>query len=128
MPIPSDNEKNTCPMALTTMSATSPKLLIFEKSGISKNFTPSAAPFRVREYIISPTRNTSSSGKSTDDTFSMPFDTPNTTIMPFISRKAVCHTTGSAAIVLYSEKYEGNGIFPEAVLKRYFITQPPTVQ
>ena len=64
-------EKKTCPIAASIVFA-----VIFEKSGIKKNFTPSQALSSVKTRIISTISNRNSSGIISLQNFSIPFSMP----------------------------------------------------
>ena len=79
--MPTETEKNTCPMAFSAVAA-----VIFEKSGVKKNLTPCHALSSVNTRIINTNNRTNSPGIMILQYFSMPFSMPMYTMPAVISR------------------------------------------
>ncbi len=69
--MPRLSEKNACPMALSTTCG-----VTFEKSGLKRKLSPSAAPGISMELMQNAAKITNSSGISTLAIRSIPFSTP----------------------------------------------------
>ena len=77
--IPSDSEKNICPLALAS-TLIQPVPLNTSKLGLKTNASPSDAPGRVTLLTITMQSITKSAGIAIAENFSIPLDTPTLVI------------------------------------------------
>ena len=87
--MPSESEKKACPRA-SSMTL----LLTFEKSGCSRNRTPSEAPGSIHDATTMTTRSSSRSGIRIFAARSMPPFTPRTTTRWVSTTKATAQRQG----------------------------------
>jgi len=89
-PMPTLSLKNAKPNA-----AKITPIVIFEKSGLNKNESPSPAPGSVNDRISIITRRIKSRGIKTLVTRSIPLVTPAIIIVPITSKTNICQNKGS---------------------------------
>ena len=128
VPIPREREKKAWPRAAEHTDAS-----IFEKSGLKRYASPSAAPGSVTARTAMMTMRTKSIGIITLPNFSIPLFTPEMTIRAVISRKMVCPISGAHTedVKLLNKVPSCDCVMPSVNsnvtdLKKYSTPQPPT--